>query len=462
MKHYVKRCLAALLAIVLAFTMFPSSVARASEAKALQEATQAAGGGSGQEAPQAVDEMGLLASFDFNTEALDGKFVSKDVTAAIVGTGAALQDRDEAHGKALYLDGASYLDLKKSDGSSLLTGQKEITISFEAKPARSDTNWGFFAAPNANKQEYQKEHYIGALISGGSTTIERYNNNGSRPASVSAATGTDWSHVDVVLAEAETVLYVDGTKAAAQASSYSLADILGNNSIFQLGKANWGDGEYCQGWIDNFQIYSKALSEEEIQTIPSEAYRQAVLEKQAAKIASVTLEEERVNLPDYNGTVTWKSSLDAVVIAENGRTAAVKQPAVGTAPVMGKLTAVVSVYGLTKEVEVDAVIKPQVGENEPYGYLMVHFVEDSNGYAEKIYLDISRGDNPEQWDPLNGREPILASNLGTSGSRDPFITYSPETETYYILGTDLRVFGGDNAQWEAWQQNYSTKMNIWE
>ena len=36
--------------------------------------------------------------------------------------------------------------------------------------------------------------------------------------SVSAAaavTGTDWSHVDVVLTEAETILYVDGTKAAA-------------------------------------------------------------------------------------------------------------------------------------------------------------------------------------------------------------------------------------------------------
>ena len=163
-----------------------------------------------------MDAMGLLASFDFNTEPLDGKFVSNDVTAAIVGTGAALLDRDEAHGKALYLDGsASYLDLKKSDGSSLLTGQKEITISFEAKPARTDTNWGFYAAPNANKQDANKEHYIGALIKGGSTTIERYNNNGSRPASAAAVTGTDWSHVDVVLTEAETILYVDGTKAAA-------------------------------------------------------------------------------------------------------------------------------------------------------------------------------------------------------------------------------------------------------
>ncbi len=45
---------------------------------------------------------------------------------------------------------------------------------------------------------------------------------------------------------------------------------------------------------------------------------------------------------------------------------------------------------------------------------MVHFIENSSGYAEKIYLDITRGDNAEQWDPLNGGEPILASNLGTT------------------------------------------------
>ena len=83
---------------------------------------------------------------------------------------------------------------------------------------------------------------------------------------------------------------------------------------------------------------------------------------------------------------------------------------------------------------------------------MVHFVEDSNGYAEKMYLDISRGDNPEQWDPLNDREPILASNLGTTGARDPYLTYNPETETYYIIATDLRVFGGDNLQWGYWSK----------
>ncbi|WP_228372995.1 glycoside hydrolase family 43 protein [Demequina maris] len=102
------------------------------------------------------------------------------------------------------------------------------------------------------------------------------------------------------------------------------------------------------------------------------------------------------------------------------------------------------------------------GGDRPYGYLMVHFLEDPEGYAEKIYLDLSEGDDPERWVPLNGGEPILASHLGTTGVRDPHLTYNPQTGVYFILATDLRVFGGDDAGWAGWSQDYSTRMNVWE
>ncbi|WP_228375128.1 glycoside hydrolase family 43 protein [Demequina iriomotensis] len=98
----------------------------------------------------------------------------------------------------------------------------------------------------------------------------------------------------------------------------------------------------------------------------------------------------------------------------------------------------------------------------PYGYLMVHFLEDPEGYAEKIYLDLSDGDDPERWVPLNGGEPVLASHLGTTGVRDPHLTFSPDAGIYYILATDLRVFGGDDAGWAGWSRGYSTRMNVWE
>ncbi len=235
MKYSKRRCRAAILSAALAFTMLPAPLANAAELSAPLPAAET----------QAIEDTNLLADFDFNTDPQDGKFTSKDAVAAIVGAGATLQDRDADQGKALYLDGsASYLDVKKSDNSSLLTGLKELTISFEAKPDRTSTNWGFYAAPNADRQGVNGEHYIGALINGGTTTLERYHQSGSRPRSASAATGTDWTHVDAVFSETDTTIYLDGVKVSAEASNYALTDILGQASIFQIGKANWGNGEY--------------------------------------------------------------------------------------------------------------------------------------------------------------------------------------------------------------------------
>ncbi|WEV76527.1 glycoside hydrolase family 43 protein [Bifidobacterium sp. ESL0800] len=102
---------------------------------------------------------------------------------------------------------------------------------------------------------------------------------------------------------------------------------------------------------------------------------------------------------------------------------------------------------------------------DPYGYLLVHFREDPDGYAERIYFDLSRGDDPTHWIPLNGGEPILTSGIGTTGVRDPHVIRNPETSKYYIIATDLRVFGGrpeDGANWYDWSHHGSTSLIIWE
>lgn len=306
------------------------------------------------------------------------------------------------------------------------------------------------------------------MHSNGNLTTERYNNSGSRPASASASVGNDWVHIDVVHSAADTAIYVNGMESSRVASSYSLTDILGNNSILQIGKANWTTGEYSQFSMDNLKIWGGALTAEEILQQVPETFLQQQMDEIEAGITDVTLEDGQNTLPDYNGTVTWTASdLSAISIAEDGLTAEVQAPAVGEADLTGTLTGVITLGTLTREITVPVTVKAQVGPDDPYGYLMVHFVEDSAGYAEKIYLDISRGDNPEQWDPLNGRNPILASNLGTTGTRDPFITYNPETETYYIIATDLRVFNANdpswnNGNWGAWASQGSTMMNVWE
>ena len=401
---------------------------------------------------------------------LDFDFENLTAGSEITGGGAkatgsySLQDSYAGAGKALYLDGTSqFLNATKEDGTSLLAGLKEMTVSFEMKSDRTATNWPFYAAPSTTTQPIGgngRELYFGLLVNGGNITAERYLNG--RSTCASTAMNSEWSHVDVVVSESDTTIYIDGIEKSRVESTNGLDSILGSSPILQIGKANWGNGEYCKGWIDNMKVYDKALTAEEVQQVVSDAYAGIVIAQTAATIQDVTLDDAKVVLPDYDGAVTWKSSMPEVVIEENGLTAKVTQPAKGEEALTGKLTAVISVYGKTLGKEVNATIQPAVAQDDPYGYLMVHFVEDSAGYQEKIYLDISRGDNPQQWDPLNGRQPIVASNLGTTGSRDPFLTYNPEKETYYIIATDLRVFGGDNGGWGVWQDHYSTKMNVWE
>ena len=207
-------------------------------------------------------EKKVLAQFDFDDETTG--FVSDNAKAE---GGYTLTDSSTTeNGKAIYLDGtdANYLKVTDKNGGSLLTGARELTISFEAKTDRTETNWVFYAAPNDNTQSYTNERYIGVMIGGGKVTAERYNNSGSRPTSPSANVSGDWERIDVVLNRTSTAIYINGEKKAEEQSAYNIANLLGDSSILQVGKANWVNGEYYKGWLDNLTIRNYAMTAEEI------------------------------------------------------------------------------------------------------------------------------------------------------------------------------------------------------
>ena len=425
--------------------------------------------------PASAEGSGADLLLDFNFEGLTGGQSITTETASASGGYTLTTSYDGS--QALHLDGTSsqWLSVTARQGGSLLTGLEEMTVSYDIKNERDGTNWALYTAPSdATQGNPNGEHYIGFLHNSGNLTVERYNQPAgtSRPACPSVFIGSEWIHIDAVLSGTDTAIYVNGIEQARVDSAYSLTDILGDNSILQIGKANWGSGEYTQASIDNLKIWGAALTAEEIRQQVPEVFLQQSLDDLKAQVSAnsgITLENGKSALPDYSGTVTWRdSSLSQIQISEDGVTVNVAAPEVGAEDLTGTLTAVITLGSLSATVEnIPVTVKAQVGPDDPYGYLMVHFVEDSAGYAEKIYLDISRGDNPEQWDPLNGRNPILASNLGTTGTRDPFITYNPETETYYIIATDLRVFNANdpswnNGNWGAWASQGSTMMNVWE
>lgn len=285
-KKNMKKLLSLLLAIAMLATLIPASVIA-----------------------QGIDNP-LLADFNFNKSAADG-----GAAVAQINGDCALQQR-EGDDYALYLDGNDFLKITKADGSSLLAGQEEITISFDIKPDTTGTNWTFYAAPNENVQEYQLEHYFAGLEANKTLTVERYNCSGARITSgnVAGTIGSAWTHVDVTADATTTTIYIDGIAASTRTSDYSLTDILGPNPILYLGKANWANGEYSQGWIDNFRVYSGVLSAGEILSNMAESSdSQSIADKIKNQLTGLDNIEviEDIEVPTYdldNVKLSWTSS----------------------------------------------------------------------------------------------------------------------------------------------------------
>ena len=205
----------------------------------------------------------LIASFDFNDLTEDTtEITGAGAKAAVKGTPVYADSHDGS--KAAALSGGFWLNVTKEDGTPLLAGADEITISYDNKLTGSNNQgWTFFAAPDTGTQVYKNEKYLG-IIDKTSFTVERYLNSGSRPAVITKnGITSDWKHVDVVVTLNDFSLYIDGEHVATQPSSALLSDILtGSGGILQIGKANWGGGEYYSGLIDNIEIYSRSGSED--------------------------------------------------------------------------------------------------------------------------------------------------------------------------------------------------------
>lgn len=82
-------------------------------------------------------------------------------------------------------------------------------------------------------------------------------------------------------------------------------------------------------------------------------------------------------------------------------------------------------------------------------YLFVHFIgEGENG--EQIYFSVSR--DGLHWKDLNNGKPVIVSQVGEKGLRDPFILRNHLDGKFYIIATDLCIHAGKGwgiAQYEG-------------
>ncbi|WP_169731994.1 RICIN domain-containing protein [Glycomyces arizonensis] len=99
-------------------------------------------------------------------------------------------------------------------------------------------------------------------------------------------------------------------------------------------------------------------------------------------------------------------------------------------------------------------------EGDPYGYLFAYMTGEGSAGGEQVYFALSRGNDPLAYDALNGSQPVLTSDVGEQGARDPFLVRSPQDGKYYMIATDLKIYG--NGDWDRAQRHGSLSLVVWE
>ena len=255
---------------------------------------------------ESADNEKLLFAMNFNNQnmtAIKGK-------ATLTGSISYAESEDNSYAAKFSGGANNYISLSNEDGTNLLAGKDEITITFHKKSGNV-TSWWLYAAPDNNAQTYGQEHYLGAFDNGAQNTlaIERYNNAGTRNESPTASyTQGAWQEITAVVGEDKTTLYIDGEAVSEKYYNFKLSDMLGDNPVIYIGRANWGSGEWATGLIDDIAIFDFAPDVElgDLSNVSSDITLPTATETQDGY--SITWETSDANTVSATGKVTKPAS----------------------------------------------------------------------------------------------------------------------------------------------------------
>ncbi|KAI5892026.1 Arabinanase/levansucrase/invertase [Schizophyllum commune H4-8] len=108
-----------------------------------------------------------------------------------------------------------------------------------------------------------------------------------------------------------------------------------------------------------------------------------------------------------------------------------------------------------------ALAAPAKRQSSADAYGFIYFTGESHANGEQIYFAVSDGNTPGAWKTVNNASPVLTSTLGDKGVRDPFIIRHPETGTFYVVATDLKMYGSGRS-WDQASRTGSLSLAIWE
>ena len=92
------------------------------------------------------------------------------------------------------------------------------------------------------------------------------------------------------------------------------------------------------------------------------------------------------------------------------------------------------------------------------GYLFVYFTGENTADGEQIYFALS--DDGLHWKDCNQGKPVLISDIGEKGARDPYIIKDVHGRGYYLIATDLRIATGKG--WADSVTNGSKSFVLWK
>lgn len=237
------------------------------------------------------------------------------------------------------------------------------------------------------------------------------------------------------------------------------------------GKAFYSD-PYFKGSFDNVRVYNRALTDEQVAVVFDQVYNELPSDSEIADLAWASLNipnagDVRGNLAlpassAEGAAIAWETDRPDVVHVDekenehydNVPAGVVTRQAADT-QVMLTATIVYGTASRTKQFPITVKAKPE--KKEYAGYLFAHFTGES-ATGEQIYLASSQ--DGLHWKDLNDGAPVLLSDIGEKGVRDPYILRSQEGDKFFILATDLRIASGKG--WGEAQQNGSKWLIIWE
>ena len=419
-------------------------------------------------------DMELIADFDFAAANIfSGSFTGAGAKAAIMGTsaftyGTIPESFTHAAGSSYAVFNTNrWLEVTKLDGSPLLAGLNEFTVSYDVNSSVSTGNnrWVFFAQRTKRAPKTLFEHYIGALERPAETLIQRFNDSGfRRDFELIAYPSSGWRHIDITFTANRTALYINGNLVNWSASSSSPIEILSETGgYFYIGRSQWGS-EFFTGQIANFKIYK-----------PKDPgiSQQAAAAKAALVLPYGVTENEvygNITLPKtglYNSVITWATDRPDIVdvkeypIADYDPRPAgtVTRPAGGDTVVT--MTATITLFGITETKTFEFTVKKAPEPVTTEAYLFTHFIgRDGRLTDEQVYFAVS--EDAKTWTETRFEDnPVLMNRKGDMGARDPFMIRSPEGDKFYLIATDLSIFRRGGWGSSVWQ-NSSTNLVVWE